>query len=82
MLSPVSPIECAEWTIQSRIASATVGSPLMSYQLDEGYSRGYYDGFALVTVLDYVEQDRSLLGVELDKEQVVEYKKLASFDFL
>lgn len=35
-----------------------------------------------MTVLDDVEQDRTLLGVELDKEQVVEYQKLASFDFL
>ena len=35
-----------------------------------------------MTVLDYVGQDRSLLGVEPDKGQVVEYKKLASFDFL
>ena len=37
MLSPVSSMEWAEWTILSRIASATVGSPTISYQLDEGY---------------------------------------------
>lgn len=37
MLSPVSSMEWAEWTIRSRIASATVGSPTMSYQLDDGY---------------------------------------------
>ena len=37
MLSPVSSIECAEWTMRSRMASATVGSPTISYQLDEGY---------------------------------------------
>ena len=35
-----------------------------------------------MTVLNDVEQDRTLLGVELDKEQVVEYQELASFDFL
>ena len=37
ILSPVSSMEWAEWTIRSRIASATVGSPTMSYQLDDGY---------------------------------------------
>ena len=30
-------MEWAECTIRSRIASATVGSPTMSYQLDDGY---------------------------------------------
>ena len=37
MLSPVSSIVCAEWTMRSRMASATVGSPTMSYQLEDGY---------------------------------------------
>ncbi len=32
-----------------------------------------------MTVLDDVEQNRSLPGVELNKEQVVEYQELASY---
>lgn len=35
-LSPDSSMRCAEWTMRSRIASATVGSPTASYQFDTG----------------------------------------------
>ena len=36
MLSPVSSMRWAVWTILSRMASATVGSPMASYQLETG----------------------------------------------
>ena len=37
MLSPYNSMVCAVWIIRSRMASAIVGSPTMSYQLGDGY---------------------------------------------
>ena len=37
MLSPYNSMVCAVWMIRSRMASAIVGSPTMSYQLGDGY---------------------------------------------
>ena len=37
MLSPYSSMVWAVWIMRSRIASAIVGSPTISYQLEEGY---------------------------------------------
>ena len=41
-LSPASSIRCAECTILSSTASATVGSPMASYQLDTGSCEGFF----------------------------------------
>ena len=37
MLSPYNSMVCAVWMIRSRMASAIVGSPTMSYRLGDGY---------------------------------------------
>ena len=35
-----------------------------------------------MTVFDYVEQDRTLLGIERHKEEIIKDEQLAAFDFL
>lgn len=56
--SPVSSILCAVCTILSRIASATVGSPIASYQL----STGSCD----VIMIDFNPCQSSIISIRID----------------
>ena len=81
-LSPVSSIRCAVCIIRSIMASATVGSPIASYQLSVGSCEGDDDGLAPMSVLYYIEQDGSFLGIKVHKEEVIQYEQRAPFDSL
>ena len=58
--------------IRSRIASAIVGSPTMSYQLEDGYCDVMMMDFrSFMPVLDDFKQYGPFLGIKRYDEQVV-----------
>ena len=78
--------------MRSRIASAIVGSPTMSYQLEDGYCDVMMMDFrsCLSSMISSsmgrsfadVKQYGTLLGVERHDEQVVKDEQLASLNLL
>ena len=51
--------------------------PIVRWQL-----RGDDDGLAPMSVLYYIEQDGSFLGIKVHKEEVIQYEQRAPFDSL
>ncbi len=61
--------------IRSRIASAIVGSPTMSYQLEDGYCDVMMTDFrSCLPVLNNFKQYGTLLASRVYDEQVVKYE--------
>ena len=81
-LSPVSSIRCAVCIIRSIMASATVGSPIASYQLSLAVGEVMMMDLRPCRSLYYIEQDGSFLGIKVHKEEVIQYEQCAPFDSL
>lgn len=66
--------------IRSRMTSAIVGSPTMSYQLDDGYCEVMMTDFRSCLSSIISSSMGRFLGIKRYKEQVIKNEQLTTFD--